>query len=64
MIHNHEFDVETALDGTTEDIVAADMPMGDGQVAAKTISLANVVTIVGATCLCWGVIAVGVMALR
>ncbi|WP_322964455.1 hypothetical protein [Sphingomonas fuzhouensis] len=67
MIHQHEFDVATATDHAdlaAEDMAAAGLSDRGRPVAAKTISLVNLVTIGAAASLCWGMIALCVMALR
>ncbi|HIV77218.1 hypothetical protein [Sphingomonas yabuuchiae] len=67
MIHSHEFDTATATDHSdlaAEDLAATGLPMRGRPVAAKSISLANLVTIGAAASFCWGVVAICIIALR
>ncbi|MGW8134930.1 hypothetical protein [Sphingomonas zeae] len=65
MIHNHEFDVATDhYDPADEDMAASGLPMRGRPVAAKSISLVNLVTIGAAASFCWVVIAACIIALR
>ena len=68
MIHQHEFDTRTSAShagAVNDEIVATVMPLGDTDtVAAKGLSVINLVTITAAASLCWGVIALAVMAIR
>lgn len=67
MIHHHEFDAATAADHhdlAAEDVKTVGLPMRGRPVAAKSISLVNLVTIGAAASFCWGVIAVCIIALR
>ena len=68
MIHHHEFDTKTSAAHTgavNDEIIATVMPLGEApSSSAKALSVLNLVTITAAASLCWGVIAIAVMALR